>query len=278
MNSPGSGASAGIGTYGGGAFEVYGSEGFYLTSDWTTTIYSQELITIKTDNISMETTSGEKYLTFDNSSTSDELIISSETGLLTLSVINNLDFKYDNELRFNDHLIDFPFNSGSFDYTFPTKSGTIALTSDIPSVPNITISSSLSVRVQELTLEGGSNTGFYIGDCKYVKIIPFEANMEEEGRVELTISPDPNGSNAITIPNISKTNCLFPVEISINYADEPFTYYMDIKYSYLSVNSEYITKHKSYMKTSSSTFTNLYLGFNDVDTAYIKVLMITIEK
>ena len=83
----------GIGAYPGGNFEVYGSEGLYLTSD-------------------------------------DDLVMSVYDNLIC-NVDNNLTISYGNELYINEHYIDFPFNSGAFEYTFPKKSGTIALLSDM---------------------------------------------------------------------------------------------------------------------------------------------------
>ena len=82
-----SGAHTGIGAYPGGSFEVYGESGLYLTSD--------------------------------------DALLMSVNGNLTCSVANNLTVSYDNELYINKHYIDFPFNSGAFEYTFPKKSGTL---------------------------------------------------------------------------------------------------------------------------------------------------------
>ena len=140
------GAASGIGAYLGGGFEVYGSEGLYITCDGRTTISSQDLLTIKTDSsvLAIELDNGEFQMTSNTVGGGGNGIGAYPGGTfevygsegLYITSDDSLNVKFANEMYINDHFIEFP-SSGPYQYGFPNKSGVIALTKDIPTFETI---------------------------------------------------------------------------------------------------------------------------------------------
>lgn len=149
------GAFAGIGTYLGGGFEVYGSEGLYITCDGATTISSQDRLTIKAEEISMQSTAEEQYLKINWTDT--DLTIFADTNNLTLSIWNDFHLIFENEMYINSHLIDFPVGDRCI-YSFPEKSGHIATIEDLNDLPTFETISAMA--------EGGGPTTVELGKTK----------------------------------------------------------------------------------------------------------------
>lgn len=181
---------------------------------------------------------------------------------------------FDMEVKASNLITGGFIKKGSYNYSLPNKSGTIALTSDIPSLD---IDSSLYIKIQELTIEGYNNiTSFNIEDSKYIKIIPFESNIDSQRPGTLNVGYRSDFSDYVTISDISSRNYLFPIEITRNDVDSQ-NYNIHIKYTTIS-NNVYTIRSKVY-HSSNDIFNNLYF---DLDTSnsseYLKVFILTIDK
>ena len=194
---------------------------------------------------------------------------SPDYGYITLSATDDINLKTKNVN------ISGTLKKGSYTYSLPSKSGIFALTDDIP---NLSINSSLYMRIQELTIDGFNNiTNFNIEDCKYIKIIPFESNVDDRQPATWHISYRSDFSrDYITISGVSSTNYLFPIEITRNNVDSQ-NYNIHIKYSTISNNIYTIRSNVYY--SANDVFNNLYFEFDTMSKSeYLKVLIITIEK
>ena len=135
-----SGAHAGIGAYPGGAFEVYGESGLYITSDGTTTISSLDPLTVSASQV-LISVPGYKMIQL----TSSNLILSHPSGITVSNTMSTTAIKPKTDSTYDIGTSTMRYRTGYFDTVNTTSLSVSNLALTGASVSTLTISNKLNV-------------------------------------------------------------------------------------------------------------------------------------